>query len=108
MQSTEMGNLAREFAVVEMSGDKAEEKAFVVGFARRFTDVLQIEGREPDDWEVHQILAMAGALNAGMTRLAATCLGQAMADPETCVPELRQATGLATRRQLEDVIYGCG
>lgn len=102
-----MQELRDELRTSRMPAGAENVKAFVESFLVRMTDVMSIEQRDPDVWEVNQVLAAIGAINAGWFGYAKMCIEGAMAPIEERSEEWRDPRSGVARRELIDAIGAC-
>jgi len=83
--------------------DGTKGREVLLGFAMRFCEVMQVEGREPDQWESEFVITAIGALRKGLNRYATTCLKKALTDPAHSEQGVRGHGG-TSRQELEQMI----
>jgi hypothetical protein len=86
------------------AGAPYAKKEFVESFLVRACDVMNIEHRDPDSWELEHLLVACGAILARMYNLALVNTEKAMAPLHERAEEHRDTAGAAPRRQLEEAI----
>lgn len=73
-------------------------------YLARICDTLGIERRQPDKWEVMQVLAALGAMQADFFNLAATYVDLAMAPPQERTEAWRDPDSGVSRQELQHAI----
>lgn len=102
-----MTELRDELHNTQLPAQPTDAKAFVEGFLIRMCDVMAIDKRGPDVWEVNQVLAAIGALDVGWFNLACVYTEKAMAPPGERAEQWRNPVSGVTRQQLEQVVGDC-
>lgn len=98
-------DLRVEFRTKKLEGNAFDKRELLLDFMVRFSDVLQIEKRDPYQWESTELLAALGAMQAGWYGLAAFMVDKAMAPPEERAEQYRDPRGDVTRSQLDQAIW---
>ena len=80
------------------------KKEFVEQFLVRACDLIAIDHRDPDAWELQHFLAAVGAVAAQRYDLAATYAEKGMAPPEDRAEEWRGRASGMSRPELERAI----
>jgi hypothetical protein len=95
--------LREDLANAAVPEDSRQAQALAFEFLIRLTDVLDIEHRAPDQWEVDHVLQALGAIQVKWYRLAFACIYKATAAPSQRSEQNRAASEV-TKSMLVDAI----